>query len=304
MPPTLLLTIYCVLILLASLAGGMIPLWIKLTHQRMELAVSAVAGFMLGVGLLHLFPHALEEVRRVEPVVTAVLVGFLAMFFIERFFCFHHHDVPAPDGQATHSCNHDSHDKDTDPVHGHELSWSGAAVGLVLHSVIAGAGLAASIANESQDGHGPMAGVAVFLMIFLHKPFDSMSLTTLMGAEGWSMRWRHLVNGAFALAVPVGAGLYILGAQALSHHHTIGYALAFAAGVFLCISMSDLLPELQFHQHDRFKLSAMLLLGLALAWTISWFEARSHDHDQPPTLPPTHVDQPSHHDTHDHHHSH
>ena len=43
-------------------------------------------------------------------------------------------------------------------------------------------------------------------------------------------------------------------------------ALAFSAGTFLCIALSDLLPELQFHQHDRVKLSAALLAGIALAW--------------------------------------
>jgi zinc and cadmium transporter len=59
MPPWALLVVYCVLILFASLAGGWIPLIIRLTHRRMQIAVSLVAGVMLGVGLLHLLPHAL-----------------------------------------------------------------------------------------------------------------------------------------------------------------------------------------------------------------------------------------------------
>ena len=41
-------------------------------------------------------------------------------------------------------------------------------------------------------------------------------------------------------------------------------ALAFSAGTFLCIALSDLLPELQFHSHDRLPLSAALLTGFAL----------------------------------------
>jgi zinc and cadmium transporter len=41
-------------------------------------------------------------------------------------------------------------------------------------------------------------------------------------------------------------------------------ALAFSAGTFLCIALSDLLPELQFHSHDRLKLSLALLAGMAL----------------------------------------
>ena len=52
----------------------------------------------------------------------------------------------------------------------------------------------------------------------------------------------------------------------------VSAALAFSAGTFLCISLSDVLPELQFHRHDRFKLSLALLLGIALSWGISIFE--------------------------------
>ena len=46
--------------------------------------------------------------------------------------------------------------------------------------------------------------------------------------------------------------------------------------MFLCISLSDLLPELQFHQHDRVKFSVALLLGIAVAWGAQRIEARSH----------------------------
>jgi hypothetical protein len=38
--PLLLLGLYCLLILLGSLAGGWIPLWVRLTHTRLQLAMS------------------------------------------------------------------------------------------------------------------------------------------------------------------------------------------------------------------------------------------------------------------------
>ena len=50
-------------------------------------------------------------------------------------------------------------------------------------------------------------------------------------------------------------------------------------GVFLCVSLSDLLPELQFHSHDRGSLSVALLLGLALAWGVHQLESSVHHHD-------------------------
>ena len=64
--PALLLGIYCALILLASLAGGWIPILIKLTHVRLQLATSFVAGLMLGVAVLHLLPHAWHEMESID----------------------------------------------------------------------------------------------------------------------------------------------------------------------------------------------------------------------------------------------
>jgi zinc and cadmium transporter len=55
-------------------------------------------------------------------------------------------------------------------------------------------------------------------------------------------------------------------------------ALAFSAGTFLCIALSDLLPELQFHEHDRLKLSLALLGGFALMAATAFGE-HGHDHD-------------------------
>src|SRR6266508_936836 len=94
MPPAALLTIYCILILLASLAGGWIPHLIRLTHTRLQVATSFVAGLMLGVGVLHLLPHAWHQIQSIDRVASWLLGGFLVMFLIQRFFHFHHHDVP------------------------------------------------------------------------------------------------------------------------------------------------------------------------------------------------------------------
>jgi zinc and cadmium transporter len=61
----------------------------------------------------------------------------------------------------------------------------------------------------------------------------------------------------------------------------LGAILSFAAGAFVCIASSDLLPELQFHSHDRIKLSAFLLLGVALSIGIVFLERSTHSHGEP-----------------------
>ena len=75
------------------------------------------------------------------------------------------------------------------------------------------------------------------------------------------------MNLAFALMIPCGVALFWVGTLSLlpiSAGSWTAIALAFSAGTFLCIALSDLLPELQFHSHDRLPLSAALLTGFAL----------------------------------------
>lgn len=273
---------YCLAILFASVFGGMLPEWLRLTHRRMEMAVSLVAGVMLGVAVLHLLPHALMSApttggpERYLGVMLWMLGGFLAMFFVERFLCFHHHEAPGDADDPSHGCDHHDH-----VDHGHDITWSGATLGLTLHSVMAGVALAASVlhsgtpAGESAGGSG-LAGFGAFLAILLHKPFDAMTIAMLMAKGGWSPTARCAVNGLFALAIPAGVTLFYLGALSGHDASAVGSALAFSAGVFFCVSMSDLLPELQFHHHDRLKLSASLLLGLGLAYVAVQMEKHAH----------------------------
>lgn len=288
-----LLTFYCLLILSASLAGGFLPSWLRLTHTRMQLATSFVAGLMLGVGVLHLLPHAWHQMASVDRAAYWLLAGFLVMFLIQRFFHFHHHDVPdeAPERAEACGCEHHDHTHEREvtqqPDHtlagksARNLSWGGAAFGLTLHTLIDGIALAASVEAERHGNGGAMlSGFGTFLVIILHKPFDAMAIITLMAAGGWSRRSRHWVNAAFALVIPVGVLLFRLGADQFSGSGGIflGAALAFAAGTFLCIAASDLLPELQFHAHDRFKLSLALIAGLLVSILIGRFETSGHDH--------------------------
>ncbi len=287
MAPVVLLTYYCLLILVASIVGGMVPLWFRLTHRWMEVAVSFVAGVMLGVGVLHLLPHAVAGAIAATPgespegaimhTLLWMLAGMLTMFFIERFFCYHHHDVPdGLDGGHHDHCDHSQEEHHVPCKHVHDITWTGATMGLVLHSVLAGVALAAATQHGSHDA--TLAGFGTFLVIFLHKPFDSMTISMLMARGGWSVPLRHVVNGLFALAIPLGALVFYLGMMpeqaesSAARQLFVAYALAFSAGTFLCISLSDLLPELQFHSHDRVKLSVALVLGLAVAMAAQLIE--------------------------------
>jgi zinc and cadmium transporter len=284
MSPVRILVVYCALGLLASLAGGWLILMVRLTHTRLQMAISFVAGLMLGIALLHFLPDANDQLHSLDRTVKWMLGGFLTMFFVQRFFHFHHHDLPEgapehghehdPHGEEAHEHEHAPHDETLARKSAEQLSWIGTTLGLTLHSLLDGVALAAAVQAQVRD-HVPLAGLGVALAVILHKPFDSMAVATLMSASGKSKFSRHVLNGLFALATPVGVGLFFLGAAqfAGSNAAFLGSALGFCAGTFLCIASSDLLPELQFHSHDRFKLSAALLAGLAVAVLIGVIEA-------------------------------
>jgi zinc and cadmium transporter len=288
---TWLLAFYCLLMLLASLAGGWFLLIIRPTHARLQLAISLVAGLMLGIALLHFLPDAAEQLRSVDRTAAWMLGGFLAMFFLQRFFHFHHHDSPEGDPEdcchepatpENHGHGHEHHTHTLADKSARQLSWVGTALGLTLHSLLDGLALAAAV-TAGFHSHVKLAGLGVALVVILHKPFDAMAVSALMTAGGSSRFSRHVLNGFFALVSPIGAALFYFGANQFAGSNAIflGCSLAFCAGTFLCIASSDLLPELQFHSHDRFKLSIALIAGLAVAVLIKHFEG---DSDQQ-TLP-------------------
>jgi zinc and cadmium transporter len=286
--PAALLFIYCAFVLLASLAGGWLLLGMRLTHARLQTAVSFVAGLMLSMALLHFIPHAVHQNHSVDQTVRWALGGFLVMFFLQRFFPHHHHDVSdgAPesgdlgvDHEAKHSQHFPTHTLEEESAS--QLAWAATTVGMTLHSLVGGVALAAAVAADSHE-HGGLVGLGTALVIILHKPFDAMAVSTLMAASGCSRFSRHLLNALFALATPLGAVLFYVGAShfASANPGFLGSALAFCAGTFLCIACADLLPELQFHSHDRVKLSLALLGGIGIAVLIGLFEASGHDHHE------------------------
>lgn len=317
MPPLLLLALYCAAIVAASLAGGILPGRMALSHTRLQLMMSFVAGLMLGVALLHLLPHAVAESGSIDRSVGWMLAGLLAMFFLIRLFHTHQHAHVASHGhvhshqEAAHQHVHElsgekKHSHEHQHEHGHihhhhdkppsrragRIAWIGLALGLSLHTLIDGVALGAAV--EAERLHAPIAGLAglgAFLAIVLHKPLDSLAIATMMKSGGWSSRAALMVNAGYALMCPLGALMFatISDWRAEDRHLVLGGSLAFAAGVFLCIALSDILPEVAFHSHDRAALSTALLVGVALAWGVGLLESQHmHSHDpRPPAVGPS-----------------
>jgi zinc and cadmium transporter len=250
------LAFFCVAIVGVSLMGGLLPLATVLTHTRLQMYLSFSAGVMLGAVFFHMFPEAVRLGG--AGTLRWAALGLLALFFLERFFAFHHHESPAPAGAKAMS-----------------LDWGAAAIGLAAHSLTGGVALASAAAAGGDFPHdaapgGSGAGAAawgVFVATLVHKPADALTIVSLMLRAGAPRTRAHLVNLGFAMMIPAGVAVFFLGIGRLGPVAAVAStasALAFSGGTFLCIALSDLLPELHFHSHDRAKLSVSLVAGILL----------------------------------------
>lgn len=278
MTPTLTLALYCLLVVGVSLFGGVLPTRMQLTHRTMNLVMALVAGVILGIGLFHLLPHAVATGGSLDGALWWMMVGLLSMFLVTRTLHGHQH-VPTPG--PTHEIDDAGHANHHHPER-QRHNWIGIALGMSIHSIFDGIALAASVSDEHaiEAGH-LLLGLGTFAAVFMHKPLDAMSITSLIARGGGSARLSRVVNIGFAMLVPVGAAIFSLGVTQFSHRADmiISAALAFSAGVFMCIALGDLLPELHFHPRDRLRLSSALVVGVMFAHLMGTLEP-PHLHEQ------------------------
>ena len=283
MSPLRSLGLYTAAILCGALAGGVLPLLRRPT--RSDLGLSFSAGVMLGVAFFHMLPEAIALGG--PAAAPAVLAGFLLLYLLERFVLVHvcaepgvnarlttspagvgpspgaaalspglPASFPPPHGQPGHLHVHG----DATGCDVHTLGMA-AFVGMSLHTAVDGFALGAASIE-------PGLGLLVFLAILAHKVPNAFSLSTILLSEGWTRARAVAMNAAFALMVPVGAGLYLVLRRLLDTGAFTAFALAASAGTFLHLALSDILPDLHRRGGSKVQLSGALLLGIALAWAL------------------------------------
>jgi zinc and cadmium transporter len=294
------LAVYSVAILLVSLFGGHLPLLLRVTHARLQLYLSVSAGFMLGAAFFHVMPDAMEAMKDSKDVLGWwMALGVVGLFCIERFIAPHSHEMPATVSAKGGHEHHHEHGHHHDHGHGHSHShvaaptiagWM-AVLGLTIHTFMNGVGLAGAVHYAMTSGEKLavlLPGWALFLAIAIHKPADALAISTVLVRKGVSPRKLTLVQFGFACMVPIGAAAFYLLESRIDvglQRQVTGAALGFSAGTFLFIALSDLLPEVQFHRHDRIPLFAALLLGVAFMGGIAWLEDLGKgEHEETPPV--------------------
>jgi zinc transporter ZupT len=265
MTPTTTTLVSMAVLVVASLGGGWLASLRRLGHRGMQLLLSFVAGLLGGLAALVLLPEAAAHGLGMQGAMGWATGGFVAIVLLERLVCFHHHETSG-DGAGHAFCGHD---------HGVRLATPAAFVGLALHGAMAGVALGMAIAADT-DAFWP-AGV-LLLAIALHKPFDGLTVVAVARRDGLTRSRQWALNLAYALVTPLAVLLGFSGAG-LWDETVSSAALALAGGLLLALALGDLLPEVQSHDHDRFLLTLMLVLGVGAAVGVGMLHEVGHVHD-------------------------
>ena len=248
---------YALGVLAASTLGGSIPLRSRHNARQMELFLAASAGVMLGVLGAHLLPEAFRAGPRAA---WAIVGGFLFMLVVERFVLPH----------ALHSPQHADDHADCDPSLEREhvradAAGIGAFLGLSLHTIADGLALGAAVED-------PGVAPYVFLAIVAHKIPSAFALGSILVRA--RVRPLRVVAAAAALGSMVGlGGVLFLVARSVAGFEpgaVTPYAVAFSAGSFLHVALTDLLPDLHLRGAEKRGVILALLGGLAAMLLLTW----------------------------------
>lgn len=241
----LLFTIGCVIVIsLCSMAGTLLlTAREEFVSKAMIYLVSFATGAMLGIVFFHLLPEVMESS---DPHIGSVLIllGVLLAFCIEKFIHWHH-------------CHIVDHHDEEEGQHTHPMG-SLIVIGDGIHNFIDGMLIASAFMVSI-----PL-GIVTAIGIILHEVPQELSDIALLLHSGFSRGRAILWNTLSSCAAILGAVVAIVFAQWAEGIEFI--LLPIAAGNFLYIATTDLIPEL--HKETRLTKSlqqlALLVLGIAL----------------------------------------
>jgi len=222
----------------------------KMDDRQTHFLIALSAGIFLGLLFVMLIPEAYEqsvhhEGRSFETVSYLLLAGFLLIAFVDVLIK-HFHMASCPC-----ECHQDDHK--------HEITSLSAFVGLSVHAICDGLALSAAILGGEEIGLVALVGMCVHKFVVMFSLSSSLLLTD-KDARG---RWFYLV--AFILISPVSAIVFYLFFSGFDVDDVVGLPLAFAAGTFMFVTFSNMLPE-AFHRKDQeLKSFIFVMIGVCIS---------------------------------------
>ena len=206
--------------------------------------MSLSVGALLGGVFLHLLPEAASQVYN-NGLAINILIGFLVFFVLEKMIHYHHFKkcIKNPD-QAGHG----------HAYHLAPLNLIGDSVHNFLDGLIIAGAYIVSI---------PL-GIAATLSVIFHEIPQEVADFGVLLYSGYSKMKALLFNFLSAATAIVGALIGLILASKIQGF--VNFIIPFAAGTFLYIAGSNLVPEL--HRHckikDMFVHLFFIILGIGI----------------------------------------
>lgn len=227
----------------------------KIPNKVLVFLLSISVGVLLATVFMDFLPEIIEHGYTLMSAII-LLVGFLVMFIIEKFVHFHHSK-----GCENGDCGH-SHAYHLAPVN---------LLGDAVHNFIDGLVIAGAFAVNMS------IGITATISIIFHEIPQEIADFGVLLYSGMSKKKALVYNFLSATTAIVGAIIGIVLVDKL--HGFEEFILPFAAGNFLYIAASNLVPQL--HRHckirDTFLHIFAIVLGVALiALVIIYGPAHGH----------------------------
>lgn len=232
-----------------SFAGALFLLVNNALIKKMVLPLVGLAiGALFGDAFLHLIPEALENDRLISVTPLFILLGIVCFFILERFLSWHHH----------HSLDDGSH-HDELPL-GKIILFSDA-----LHNFIDGVVIAVSYAVSIP------VGIATTVAVILHELPQEIGDFGLLIHAGYSKTKALIFNFVSSVTAIVG---FVIASFFVVSDDFLTLASAFAAGSFIYIAGSDLVPELKSSRFTKNSLVefVFILIGIAIMYLLLFLE--------------------------------
>jgi len=217
-----------VVVSLVSLIGAA-SFFIKLaeSHRFLLVMVSLSAGTLFGGAFLHLLPEAVDRLGFGLQVSLLLLAGVLVFFILDKFIHWRH--------CHHHVSRHHGSEKDHEHIFPPQIALLNIA-GDAVHNFLDGLVIAGSYLVSIPTG------IATTAAVIFHEVPQEMADFGVLLYSGWSKKKALLLNflsGAVAIA-----GVVIGLVFASKSDMFISIILPFAAGGFVYIAGSNLIPEL------------------------------------------------------------
>jgi zinc and cadmium transporter len=214
----------------------------KVLNKILLILVSLSAGALMGGAFLHLIPEAVEESEGTD-VFIFVLVGFVLFFIIEKVLHWRH-------------CHKGKCDV-------HTFSYMNL-VGDSIHNFIDGLILAASFVTSVE------LGLTTTIAIAAHEIPQEIGDFGVLIYGGFKKKKAIILNFVVALTIVLGGIIGYLISKSVES--AVAFLLPFAAGGFIYIAATDLVPEIK-KELDFKKYMATLvvfILGILIMWFIKY----------------------------------